>query len=160
KKSAEMLEEKLPGYIASLQKTFSDFRCDFPIYVMNSLGRLDGAGRIVNGQPSLILGVDVIASEQPKTLGILIHHELFHRYHFQVAGFSDDKAENDVLWRTLWAEGLATYASMRLNPPASLPDALIIPSDLVQRSQPILAQLIAELEPSLDCLNPKLFSEF
>jgi hypothetical protein len=121
---------------------------------------LDGAGRIVDGKPSLILGVDVIASEQPETLGILIHHELFHRYHFQVARFSDDNAEHEVLWKVLWAEGLATYVSMKLNPPASMQDALLVPKDLVQRSQPMLPDLVAELEPNLNRIDPELFTKF
>ncbi len=115
---------------------------------------------MVDGRPSLILGVDVIYGEKPEFLGILIHHELFHRYHFQVAGFSDDHAEHEVLWKGLWAEGLATYVSMKLNPPASLQDALGAPEDLVKRSQPMLSDLVGELVPNLDRIDPELFSKF
>jgi hypothetical protein len=121
---------------------------------------MDGAGRVLDGKPALILGVDVIASENPESLGILIHHEIFHRYHFQVAGFSDDNAEQEVLWKGLWAEGLATYISMRLNPPASLQDALLVPKDLVKRSEPMLSDLVRELRPNIDRIDPELFSKF
>ncbi len=115
---------------------------------------------MVDGRPSLILGVDVIYGEKPEFLGILIHHELFHRYHFQVARFSDDNAEHEVLWKGLWAEGLATYVSMKLNPPSSLQDALTPPEDLVMRSQPMLPDVVRELEPNLDRIDPELFSRF
>ncbi len=158
--TAERVERDLPLYIESFRASFPDFRCDFPIYVMHSLDRMDGAGRVIDGKPALILGVDVIASEPPGSLGILIHHEIFHRYHFQVAGFSDDNAEQEVLWKGLWAEGLATYISMRLNPPASLQDALLVPPDLVKRSKPMLAELVRELRPNADRIDPDLFSKF
>jgi hypothetical protein len=48
----------------------------------------------------------VIAEDTP-ALRILIDHELFHRYHYQVAKFSDDNAKREVISKTLWAEGLA-----------------------------------------------------
>jgi hypothetical protein len=78
----------------------------------------------------------------------------------QVAGFSDDKAQQEVVWRAVWADGLARYVSMKLNPPASLQDALFVPKDLVKRSQPLLPQLIADLQPKLDQVDPDFFSKF
>jgi hypothetical protein len=121
---------------------------------------MDGGGRVIDGKPSLVFGVDVIASEDPEAIGILIDHELFHRYHFQVAGFSDDKGSQEILWRALWAEGLATYVSMKLNSPASMQDALVVPRDLIERSRPLLPELIPELQPHLDEVNPELYATF
>jgi hypothetical protein len=156
----DLLEKRLPSYLLAFKQKFPDFRCDFPIYLVPSLYQLDGAGRMVDKQPSLILGIDLIAEvHSPASLGIFIHHELFHRYHYQVAGFSDDNAEREVLWRGLWAEGLATYVSMKLNPPASMQDALFLPNDLVKRSQPVLRGLISEILPNLDRVDPELFSK-
>jgi len=128
---------------------------------VSSLNRLDGAGRVVDHKPALILGVDVITEEHPSAanLGILIDHELFHRYHYQVAGFSDDNAQHEVVWKGLWAEGLATYVSMKLNSPATMQDALFLPLDLVTRSKPILPRLISELSTRLDTVDPAYFSE-
>ena len=160
KATARRIEQRLPPLVESFKATFRDFRCDFPIYIMHALHRLDGAGRMVDGRPSLVLGVDMISDEKPESFDILIHHELFHRYHFQVAGFSDDNADREVLWRGLWVEGLATYVSMRLNPPASLQTALIAPEDLVERAQPMLADLVAELTPHLDEIDPERFRRF
>jgi hypothetical protein len=160
KTATDRFERRFPAYLRQFQAQFRDFRCDFPIYLVHSLGRMDGGGRVIDGKPSLVFGVDVIASEDAEKIGILIDHELFHRYHFQVAGFSDDKGSEEVLWRALWAEGLATYVSMKLNPPASMQDALVVPQDLVARSAPLLPELISELQPHLDEVNAELYAKF
>ena len=156
-----LIKRGLPSYISTFRKTFPDFKCDFAIYLMPSLGQLDGAGRIVNHGPALLLGVDRIAAEfTPATLPIFIDHELFHRYHFQTAGFSDDQGQNETIWRCLWSEGLATYVSMALNPASTLQDALFLPKDLVTRAQPVLPSLVAQLYPKLDQVDPAVFSQF
>lgn len=156
-----LLQREMPRYVSAFQRLFPDFKCNFPIYLVPALGKLDGAGRVVNHVPSLIFGIDDIAAEfSQATLPIFIDHELFHRYHYQVAGFSDDKGEHDILWRTLWAEGLATYVSKELNPSASMQDALILPKDLEQRARPQLPALIAKLTPQLDRVDGQGFYTF
>ncbi len=163
RKTTLLLQREMPQYINRFKRTFPDFQCDFPIYLLPALGKLDGAGRVVNHVPALLFGIDNIAAEfSPSTLplSIFIDHELFHRYHYQVAGFSDDKGAQDIVWRTLWAEGLATYVSKALNPPASMQDALILPKDLEQRARPQLAALIAKLMPQLDRVDAGTFGEF
>lgn len=138
-----------------------DFRCDFVVYVAPTFGRMDGAGRVVDGKPALVLGPDVIASYQtPGQLPVFIAHELFHRYHFAAAGFSDDLAERDLLWRTLWAEGLATYASARLNPDRPLADAMLLPRDLAERAAPLVPALAREISVRLDEVDPATFARF
>jgi hypothetical protein len=140
---------------------FPDFSPTFPVYILVSLGQLDGAGRVIDGKPSLVLGVDNITSEfSPRILTIFLDHELFHRYHYQVAGFSDDKGNRELIWRALWAEGLATYVSTLLNPPATLQDGLFVPRDLVQKAGPILPDLAAEISRKLDEVDEHLFAKF
>ena len=157
----DLLKTGLASHLQTFQAVFPDFRCDFVVYITPSLNQLDGAGRVVDDQPALIFGADVIAKEHSAAdLGIFVDHELFHRYHSQVAGFSDDKGQQEVIWRALWAEGLATYVSMKLHPPASMQDALFVPKDLVKRSKPLLPRLIADLEPKLDQADPGFFSKF
>ncbi|HEY0309490.1 MAG TPA: hypothetical protein VGB94_15105 [Acidobacteriaceae bacterium] len=160
---ATRLRDELPAHMAAFQRTFPDFRCNFTIYLAPSLGKLDGAGRIVDGHPALVFGVDNISeefSDSGLNLSVFLDHEIFHRYHEQVAGFSDDKGDQEQIGRALWAEGLATYISMKMNPPATLQDALFIPSDLIARAQPLLPSLIAQLEPKLDQADPELFHRF
>ena len=77
------------------------------------------------------------------SLRVFFAHELFHRYHYQAAGFSDDLADRQPIWRTLWAEGLTSYASKVLTPGASEREALMLPSDLADRARPIVPQLAA-----------------
>jgi hypothetical protein len=141
--------------------TFPDFRCDFTVYKTETFGFMDGAGRDVGGRPSLVFGVDTIAQYwTPAALPVFLSHELFHRYHFQVAGFSDDLAERDLIWRSLWAEGLATYASARLNPANPLGDALIMPRDLDAQARPFVPQMAAELLAAADTVDAKTFGKF
>ncbi len=103
----EKVLEKIPAAVEKFQRAFPDFHCDFPIYVVHSLNRLDGAGRVVDHRPALVLGVDVIAAQgqNNRYLDLLLAHELFHRYHFQASGFSDDNAQKEVIWKGLWVEG-------------------------------------------------------
>lgn len=152
---------RLPTLVAEFKRTFPDFRCNFPIYLASSLGKLDGAGRIVDGKPALVIGIDQAAEEYSSvTLPIFLTHELFHRYHQQVAGFSDDEGDRAPIWRALWAEGLATYVSMKLNPGVTLQEALILPKNLVSQARPRLPELTADILPHLDESDHGTFAEF
>ncbi len=155
------LQRALAASADRFAQALPDFRCDFVVYVAPTFGQMDGAGRVVDGKPALVLGPDVIASYQtPGQLPVFIAHELFHRYHFAAAGFSDDLAERDLLWRTLWAEGLATYASARLNPERPLADAMLLPRDLAERAAPLVPTLAREISVQLDVVDAATFSRF
>jgi hypothetical protein len=156
----ETLTTEIPGYIARFRKSFPDFHCDFPVYLMISLGHMDGAGRTVGASPALVLGIEVIDSvETPAQIPVFFAHELFHRYNYRVAGFSDDPSDRQAIWRTLWAEGLATYVSAELNPDRPLSDAMIFPPDLAERAAPQIAQLARALRDN-DAPNPCLYAEY
>ncbi len=73
-----------------------------------------GAARMVDGQPTVLLGLDTAAFEQ-RELALSLHHELFHMY--QVPGGRN-------IAEALWVEGLATYASLALSPGHDDGDAL------------------------------------
>jgi hypothetical protein len=145
------VRQALAGAERRFASAFPDFQCGFPIYVMDTLGRLDGAGRQVAGRPALVLGIDQIAQERDVLpLPVFLAHELFHRYHSQISGFSDDPGERQAIWRALWAEGLATYVSYRLTPGATVDEALIAPRDLAARAQPQIRAISADLLAHLD----------
>lgn len=145
---------------ASFRK-LDGFRCDFPIYLTDSLGQFDGAGRIVDGRRSLVLGVDALDGEQRLiSLPVFIAHEMFHRYHFMAGGFSDDDADRQPLWRTLWAEGLATYASRALTRGATIGQALMLPTDLSQRAAPLRQTIAADLLAHLDRVDPDVYRTY
>lgn len=92
---------------------FPDYRATTPVYVLHSLGRMDGGTRTIAGHTALIFGADVIARiHDASSLGPFLDHELFHTYHEPYF------AECDAVWCGLWTEGLATYVAWRLNPDA------------------------------------------
>lgn len=140
---------------------FGDFKCNFPVYFADTLGALDGAGRIVDGRRALVLGIGSLAQEQSQlSLPVFLTHEFFHRYHFEAAGFSDDLEDRQEIWRNLWAEGLATYVSEVLTRGATTADALMIPRDLEQRAEPLTSRMAGELLAGLDGMDEDLFNRY
>ncbi len=136
----------------------SDFKCDFPVYFRDTNGVLDGAGRIIDGRPALLLDPAVIMQTHTSNdLPVFLTHELFHRYHFTASGFSDDDSASQPLWRTLWAEGLATYASAVMNPSHPLSDAWITPKDLDAQVKPLMPLLARTIREQFDSVDPATF---
>jgi hypothetical protein len=109
-------------------RAFPDFApARTKIYLMLSLFRFDA--KVPSDHPdSLLLGLDGLArfhgSNPP--LAVMLSHEFFHLYHFQVNPLPRNPDEIP-LYRLLWQEGLAVYVSRQLNPGASLADALLDP---------------------------------
>jgi Predicted Zn-dependent protease (DUF2268) len=156
----QLLRKQIAATTAAFH-VFPDFRCNFPIYFADTLGALDGAGRVVNGQRALVLGLGSLVQEQKQiSLPVFLAHEFFHRYHFQAAGFSDDLENRQEIWRNLWAEGLATYMSEVLTPDATAAEALMLPRDLAQRAEPLTARMAAELLRGLDTTDEELFGVY
>jgi len=99
-------------------RTFPDLAYDRPVYLLPSFTTFDGATRVVAGQRTLMFGVDGCVMFHPSefSLPVLFHHELFHIYHQQVLHGREASFADWGLRIGLWAEGLATYASERMNP--------------------------------------------
>ena len=137
---------KVPGYIAGIRQLHASFEREEPgildrfcrafpefapgkvkIYLMLSLFRFDA--KIPSEHPdSLLIGLDGLArfhgTDAP--LAVILSHEFFHLYHFQVNPLP--KNPDDLpLYRLLWQEGLAVYASQQLNDGASLSEVLLDP---------------------------------
>jgi hypothetical protein len=117
-----------PLVLAKFCRAFPDFAPGrTKIYLMLSLFRFDA--KVPSDHPdSLLLGLDGLArfhgSNPP--LAVMLSHEFFHLYHFQVNPLPRNPDEIP-LYRLLWQEGLAVYASRQLNPGTSLADALLDP---------------------------------
>jgi hypothetical protein len=156
----ELLRTHL-GTTSGAFRVFGDFKCNFPVYFADTLGALDGAGRVVDGKRVLVLGIGSLAREQSQiSLPVFLTHEFFHRYHFEAAGFSDDLEDRQEIWRNLWAEGLATYVSEVLTPGATTADALMIPRDLEARAEPLTSRMARELLAGLDGMDEDLFNRY
>ena len=142
----------------SIQSKFLQAFPDFDstrarVYLMLSLFRFDG--KIPHDNPRmLLLGLDGLAKFHgaDARLAVIVSHELFHVYHFQVNPLPRD-VDQIELYRLIWQEGLATYVSQVLNPEASLADVLLDPRLAKEgpRFVPMLARsLLAELESTDD----------
>jgi hypothetical protein len=152
------LRRGLPKYIAQFQKTFPDFRADMPVYFMVSMRGFDGAVRTVNGKPALLLGVEMIAAiHSQEATKPFFEHELFHRYHNQVA---PDAGDPDPIWWAMWKEGLATYVAHRLNPNVEFSAILGRPTDLEERAKPLLPQLARELLQHFDATDDAVYRQY
>lgn len=124
---SRFLEQCEPIQVTFL-KAFPDFDCSRArVYLMLSLFRFDG--KIPHDNPHvLLLGLDGLAKFHgaDARLSVILSHELFHIYHFQVNPLPRN-IDQIPLYRLVWQEGLATYVSKQLNPDASLADVLLDP---------------------------------
>jgi Predicted Zn-dependent protease (DUF2268) len=154
----EQIHRRFEEQRASIQAKFLGAFPDFDsararVYLMLSLFRFDG--KIPHDNPRmLLLGLDGLAKFHGADvrLPVILSHELFHVYHFQVNPLPRD-VDQIELYRLIWQEGLATYVSQVLNPDASLADVLLDPRLAEQgpRFVPMLARnLMAQLESKDD----------
>ena len=110
-------------------KALPSFGWDGDCYLMASIDGFNGAGREVAGRAALLFGLDVMADLQPdRDPMVLIHHELFHFHQAQGPA---------QIYAAMFFEGLATYASLVLNPGTAREDALPM-THLHDPSDPVL----------------------
>lgn len=144
------LTRELPGELEAFRTAFPRFRCSVPVYFVFSAGAFDGATREVSGATALMFGLDVIARLKEE-LSPLVVHELFHVYHEQAV----PEDPETVSW-ALWAEGLASYVSRRLNPNVPEKDICCIPPlDAAD-----VSRVAAELTPILDSKDRKVYARY
>ena len=104
----------------SFEAVFGPVSSRQPVFLLDSMGELDGGTRPLNGGSTLLFGADVIAEVHSGTdMKAFFYHELLHLYR--------DSRDIDcaAIWCSLWEEGLATYVSSRLDPTAN-DDELIL----------------------------------
>lgn len=130
-------ESKAAQFDSLIAPAFASFRGAFPdarpvgdIYLLHSLGEMDGGTRSFSTGVHLIFGADVMGRAHPyDDEEPFFHHELFHTYHLR--NFSDCGS----VWCALWIECLAVYAAKTLNPGATDEQLLLtipepIPADV------------------------------
>jgi hypothetical protein len=139
----------LPPALRTFRQAFPDLPALGPVYLLHSLGTLDGGTRPIAGVPRLLFGIDVIAQthrspvERP-----FLHHELFHLYHSRF--FSNCTG----MWCSLWREGLAVYVASALNPGATDDDlGLARPQPLRPYVEAHLAAVLCAVQGRLDSTN-------
>jgi hypothetical protein len=134
--------------IQHFRKEFPGFSSPLPIYLLHSLGEMDGGTRELGGKVYLIFGADVIAQVHgDDELTPFLAHEMFHVENGKY--FKDC----EQVWCALWAEGLATYAAKLMNPGATDKQLLLtVP-------KPIRAAVDANWPAALCFTRARLFSK-
>lgn len=106
-----VLDEQMPRF----RRMFPDASAQPPVEWLLAPNFDAKSGVRADGQPVLVFAVDSLLLEKAD-LGIVVPHELFHLYHAQHAGFSNDGVMPGVaLTVPLFEEGLATYVSSQLS---------------------------------------------
>jgi hypothetical protein len=146
-KKAQQFETELPKYIATFKAEFPDYVPTYEIYVLHSLGEMDGGTRTINGKNYLVFGIDgMVKYHGMGRESAFFHHELFHTYHASMAACDDD-----TVWSALWREGLATYVSKVMDPDATEVETLLdIPNHMAEQTQAVLPAALDQLEKVLD----------
>lgn len=142
--SAERLFEREFGRVTSTR----------PVYLIDSMGELDGGTRELGGKPTLLFGADVIAEvHSGKSLTAFFHHELFHLYY-------EAKAPScSAIWCSLWEEGLATYVAHRLDPDATDDELILnLPEPIRPAVEANRDRSICEVVQRLDSASDEDFS--
>lgn len=142
------------SFVSALGPALESFTHELPdmgpigdIYLVHSLGEMDGGTRDFDGRHYFVFGADVIAQlHPPGTERPFFHHELFHVYQRQwFAGC-------EQIWCNLWAEGTAVLAAAELNPGAS-DDQL-----LLTVPEPIRAQADANFTEAVCAVRARINS--
>ncbi len=152
----EIINRDLKKTLKSFQKKFSDFNSDFDLYIVHSLGQMDGGMRVLGDKNYFIFGIDGIVKYHNGTSDTpFFHHELFHLYHSKYFRF------NGKLWESLWGEGLATYVSEVLNRGSSFKNLMLdTPAGLVPKSQAKIRVILQDLLDQLDSTDKEIYKTY
>jgi len=133
--------ERYAQGIAHFRKHFPGFKPVLPVWLVHSLGRMDGGTRTLRGRNVMIFGADVIARiHDDQDIGPFLDHELFH---VENGRWFSDCMPDTTIWCSLWQEGTATYAAAVMNPGAD--DHLL----MLDRPAPIRAAIDADWRAAL-----------
>ncbi len=131
----------------SFEAEFGGFRRPQTVYLVHSLGEMDGGTRQLPGGLFLIFGADVMARlHLSHRIQPFFHHELFHLHHADA--FADC---GETVWCDLWQEGLATHVAARLNPGATDSELLLeVPEPIRAPVEANRAEAVCAVRARLD----------
>jgi len=132
----------IEGVIRDFRKALPDSKATTDIYVTISFS-FRGKAVTVGEKDVIALGLEFFTEPGDLQLRITLAHELFHLHHFQT--FS----AGGGLYRILWAEGMATYASAVVVPGQKRSTYLGFPIEKMNRCHDLLPLLAADLRKNL-----------
>jgi hypothetical protein len=126
-----------------------------PTYFMPSFFSFDAHLEPHDGVLPLFVGLDGIVHYHgaDANLAVLLSHELFHCEHAQRSP-SVALEDPERIYKILWAEGLATYVSERMNPKASRLDVLLDGKRLDEQGDAFVHTWAKALSDCLDSTAP------
>lgn len=149
--------------VSTFKKELPEFHWRGSVVFMPNLFGFDAGTGEMKGKELVVFGLDTIAEmDGPQgDLSVLITHELFHLYHawFHPEWKGQTRGKDIPLYRLVWAEGLATYASQELNPKAKVATILRSPT-LAASCQERLKALARLLQQDLDSSEKQSFMEW
>ena len=161
------LQTIVPGQLeralTSFQTHFPDFHTNFGVHLLHSFKEMNGGMRKLEGKPTFIFGLDMIArfhTWQDNTP--FFHHELTHVYLKQRhRPTSREWYGADTLLLNLWEEGLATYVSHLLNPQASYAELMLdFPTGLPEQTWPLRAFIAEDLLTNLRSTEDAVYRRY
>ncbi len=139
-----------PAY-ASFTRAFPDMGEFGDVYLLHSMGEMDGGTRNFGSGSVLIFGADVMGAAHPyDDEEPFFHHELFHVYHLRTFGGCPQ------VWCSLWSEGLAVHVAKTLNPDATDAQLLLtVPEVIPAPVDANLREAVCEVRARLDSMSER-----
>jgi hypothetical protein len=155
------LNVQFDSSLAKFQKTFPDFKPDFDVCILHSLGIRAGGPVKIQDKTVLMFGVDQMAKYFSfQNFNPFFQHELAHIYHSQhFAPIDSEKYSNDAFYNFLWREGLAVYISSVLNPYARDIEIFMVDS-LPQKTTNVIQIIARDLAENLYSTDKKLIEKY
>ncbi len=153
--AAARFPDALADATTRFRQVYPSFRSPMSIWLVHSLGEMDGGTREIEGRNVAVFGADMIARYDLDRMRPFLEHELTHVEHAR------HFADCDPLWCTLWQEGLAVYAASRMSPEATDHDLLLTdPAPLRAAVDGHWGEALCLTRASLDSTNPQTLHRF
>ena len=147
--AAEAAPKKIRATLEEFKRHLPDFDTDTDFYVTLSF---TFRGKVVNiGKRNVFaIGMEHFADPKTPQLPITIAHELFHLYHFKTFRVSGG------LYRPLWAEGMAVYASAVVIAGHKASRYLGFDGAKMNKCAELLPKMAGELRKNMGSNDPRL----
>ena len=143
------IEAKIHAVVDRFKLQLPDFEPKTDFFVTISFS-FRGKALSVGDREVLALGLEAFVEPGDLQFRITLAHELFHLYHFHY--FPSGRG----LYRSLWAEGMAVYASAVVIPGERMSRYLGFPAEKMNRCAELLPAMARDLKENLGSTEHRL----